>query len=61
MYAVIGTSPFADTSVLIGPFRDVRKALDQASELRHKGYVTEVCPLEQADDLDYLTGAEEGA
>jgi hypothetical protein len=59
-YVVVGTSPFADTSVAVGPFGSLGKALAASREVEHLGYVTEICPLHSVADLAPLSGAEDG-
>lgn len=61
-YVVIGTSPFADTSVVCGPYRVQANVANAVTELEHRGYVTEVCPTIQPHEAGYVTndeGAEE--
>lgn len=56
---VVGTSPFADVSVAVGPFRSEARALAASEALEYCGYVTEVCPLQRAEDIEPLEGAGE--
>lgn len=56
-YIVIGTSPFIDISVAIGPFHTVDAALAASSGLTYRGYGTEICHLQKLSDIPTLTGA----
>lgn len=58
-YIVIGTSPFNDTSVAIGPFRTVDKALYNTVELEYKGWNTEIVTLLPIVEVGYVTNEEE--
>lgn len=57
---VLGTSPFIDTSVAVGPFRSQERAQDAVLELEYKGYVTETVELVPASEIDFVTN-DEGA
>lgn len=48
-YAVIGASPFHDTSIACGPYRSTAKALHAAAELTYVGWNTEVVELLSLD------------
>lgn len=58
-YVVIGTSPFVETSVTVGPFRSIDKAMAASSELEYRGYVSEISLLQNVLDLETLAGATE--
>ena len=57
-YAVIGTSPFHDVTVAIGPFRSVESASRADDELAAKGWNTELVTLENVNDIDVVTNDE---
>jgi hypothetical protein len=59
MDVVIGYSPFADVSVVLGPFRSPETTLAATEHLQHCGYATEVCPLLRIEDVVPITGAED--
>ena len=59
MYVAIGTSPFTDTSVAVGPFRSRDKADEAYGALTERGYVVEVCELLSIADIEYVTNEEE--
>lgn len=50
-YVVIGTSPFYDRSVGLGPFRSVSRAVVEADELAIKGWLIEVVLLRKPDEI----------
>jgi len=58
MLAVIGTSPFNDTSVAVGPFRSEKSAQAAAEELDLRGWNTEVVPLGRVADMPYVSNDE---
>lgn len=57
---VIGQSPFADTSIAVGPFRSSAAALAASEDLDGKGWVTEIIELERVADVPYIVN-DEGA
>jgi hypothetical protein len=59
MDVVIGTSPFAAESVVVGPFRSPEIAYAAARQLEHLGYVAETCQLIRIQDIPALDGAGE--
>lgn len=59
-YVIVGTSPFSDTSIAVGPFRSSLRAAEADQELVHGGWNTEVCPLLAVTDVDVVTN-DEGA
>lgn len=58
-FVVIGTSPFADTSIAVGPFRSRENAQEASSEMEYKGWVTEICPLSKAADVEMVWSGED--
>ncbi|HTF49489.1 MAG TPA: hypothetical protein VK735_18760 [Pseudonocardia sp.] len=56
---VVGTSPFSDTAVTVGPL-SLRGATAAAGDMTLLGYVTEICPLQQVADLEVVVN-DEGA
>lgn len=56
-FVVIGTSPWADTSVVVGPFRSMAGAQAADVDLTHLGYNTEVTTCSRVTDLEPLVGA----
>jgi hypothetical protein len=57
-FVVIGTSPFFDLSVAVGPFRSAHRASAADDELASRGWNTEVCELMAAADVDFVTNDE---
>jgi hypothetical protein len=57
-YVVIGTSPFNDVSVAVGPLRSQNRATDVDAELTRRGWNTEVCPLMSIEDVGHGTDNE---
>lgn len=55
---VIGTSPFHDTSVAVGPFRSTAHARDAVLELECRGYSAETVPLQPVDEVGYVINDE---
>lgn len=58
-YVVIGTSPFHDVSVAVGPFRSAERAAGADRELTARGYNAETCELVAVSDVDFVTNSEE--
>jgi hypothetical protein len=58
MLIVIGTSPFHDTSVAVGPFRSEKKAGDAADELTSRGWNAETIPLSRITEIPELVNEE---
>lgn len=53
-YVVIGTSPFVDCSVAVGPFR-LRTSVEGAeNELTQRGYNVETCELLDISDVEFI-------
>lgn len=50
-YVALGTSPFVDTSVTVGPFSSFANAERAAKDMEHLGYVTEICRLARLAEL----------
>lgn len=50
-YVIIGTSPFNDVSVTVGPVNSYAATVEPVTELEHRGWVTEVCELTPAADV----------
>lgn len=58
---VIATSPFHDTSIACGPYREGSRRLEEASqELTAQGWNVEICELRKVSDIPTLTD-DEGA
>lgn len=57
-YVVIGTSPFADTSVAAGPFRSQGRAERVDTEMTFRGWNTEICELISESDIPWVTNDE---
>lgn len=57
-YVVIGTSPFADTSVASGPFRSIERAGRVDTEMTFRGWNTEVCELVAESEIPWVTNDE---
>lgn len=57
-FVVIGTSPFHDVSVAVGPFRSADRAAAADGELASRGWNTEVCELMAVSDVDLVTNDE---
>ena len=53
-WVVIGTSPFEDRSVVIGPFHRIGRAESAAENLVQLGCVPEICQFSTIEDLLYL-------
>lgn len=58
-YVVIGTSPFNDVSVAVGPFRSLDRVAEADAEMSHRGWNTESCELMSLDDAEFVTNDEE--
>lgn len=59
MLVVIGTSPFNDTSVALGPFRAEKAARNAADELDQRGWNSEVVPLSCITEIPHVTNEED--
>ncbi len=59
MLIVIGTSPFHDTSVAVGPLKTSAAAHTAADDLTYRGWNTEIVELVKAADVHFLAGEKE--
>lgn len=57
-YVIIGSSPFSDVSVAVGPFRTQEKTAEVDAELIYRGWNTEVCELMCIADVEFVTNDE---
>lgn len=57
-FAVVGTSPFHDTSVAAGPFRSYKRALAVSLDLDSKGWNAEVVELLQPAEIATVVNDE---
>jgi hypothetical protein len=58
MLVVVGTSPFHDTSVAVGPFRSEDIAANAAEVMTERGWNVEVCELVSLMDVDSVVNLE---
>jgi hypothetical protein len=57
-YVIIGTSPFSDTSIAVGPYRSPQRVTDADAKLTHCGWNTEVCELLAVEDVELVVNDE---
>lgn len=58
LYAVIGTSPFHDTSVACGPYRSNYRSVAVSEQLEAKGWNTEIVQLLTVHEIPVVTNDE---
>jgi hypothetical protein len=56
---IIGTSPFNDVSIAVGPFRSTEKATEADNELTFRGWNTEICELMSVSEVNFVANPEE--
>ncbi len=58
MNVIVCISPFNDVAVVVGPFRSRMALLVAHDDLVAKGWNTEICPLDKADDVPAVSNEE---